>query len=130
MTHTNYIRPEQAGTLSGLLRERVQRTPDELAYRYYDRDTRQWVDWSWQEVAREVARWQQAMAGEGLRPGERVALLLRNGPEWVVAEQAALGLGLVVVPLYPEDRPDNVAYIINDAAAVTLDIQPATFSSG
>jgi long-chain acyl-CoA synthetase len=30
-------------------------------------------------------------------------------------EQAALGLGLVVVPLYVNDRPGNVAYILNDA---------------
>ena len=30
-------------------------------------------------------------------------------------EQAALSLGLVLVPLYVEDRPDNIAYIVNDA---------------
>jgi long-chain acyl-CoA synthetase len=35
-------------------------------------------------------------------------------------EQAALGLGLVVVPLYVNDRPDNVAYILNDAGVKLL----------
>lgn len=30
-------------------------------------------------------------------------------------EQAALGLGLVVIPLYTEDRVENAAYVINDA---------------
>ncbi len=117
---TDYIHPDDAGTLDGLLRERVRRDPDGLAYRHYDRDAGTWIDWRWADVEREVGRWQRALAGEGLRPGERVALLLRNGPEWVVAEQAALSLGLVVVPLYPEDRPDNVAYILNDAAARLL----------
>src|SRR5262249_34995767 len=32
-------------------------------------------------------------------------------------DQAAMGLGLVVVPLYTQDRPDNVAYILNDCGA-------------
>ena len=53
-------------------------------------------------------------------PGERLALQLRNSPEWVVVEQAALGLGLVVVPLYLDDRPDSVAYILRDCGARIL----------
>ena len=35
-------------------------------------------------------------------------------------DMAALGLGLVVVPLYTQDRPDNVAYILNDAGCKVL----------
>jgi long-chain acyl-CoA synthetase len=41
--------------------------------------------------------------------------MLRNCPQWVMFEQAAMSLGLVLVPLYVEDRPDNIAYIVNDA---------------
>jgi long-chain acyl-CoA synthetase len=41
--------------------------------------------------------------------------MLRNCPQWLMFDQAALSLGLVVVPLYTVDRPDNVAYIVNDA---------------
>jgi long-chain acyl-CoA synthetase len=117
---TDYISPQQAGTLDGLLRERVRRTPQGLAYRSFEREAAHWTDWCWQDVAREVARWQQALAAEGLLPGERVGLLLRNCPQWVLFEQAALGLGLVVVPLYLEDRPDNTAYILQDAGARVL----------
>ncbi len=51
--------------------------------------------------------------------------MLRNSPEWVIYDQAALGLGLVVVPLYTQDRPDNVAYIINDAGCKVLLIEGA-----
>ncbi|WP_127478543.1 AMP-dependent synthetase/ligase [Sulfurivermis fontis] len=120
---TDCISPQQAVTLDGLLRERVRRTPQGLAYRSFDRAAGQWCDWSWGEAGREVARWQQALAAEGLSPGERVALLLRNGPQWVWFEQAALGLGLVVVPLYLEDRPDNIAYIVQDAGVRVLLVQ-------
>jgi len=120
---TDYISPQQAVTLHGLLRERVRRTPQGLAYRSFDRGAGLWQAWTWAETAREVARWQQALAAEGLSPGERVAVLLRNGPQWVWFEQAALGLGLVVVPLYLEDRPDNTAYIVQDAGARVLLVQ-------
>ncbi len=116
----DYIAPQQAVTLDGLLRERVRRNPDALAYRAFDRQAGEWVDWSWRDVAREVGRWQQALRAEGLQPGDRLALQLRNSPEWVVVEQAALGLGLVVVPLYLDDRPDSVAYILRDCGARIL----------
>src|SRR5688500_3310325 len=46
--------------------------------------------------------------------------MLRNSPEWVIFDQAALGLGLIVVPLYTQDRPDNVAYILGDAGCKVL----------
>jgi long-chain acyl-CoA synthetase len=114
------IPAETAGTLAGLFRERLRRTPAAIAYRQYDDDAGRWVDASWSEMAREVARWQAAFAETGLRPGDRVAILMRNCREWVVFDQAALGSGLVVVPLYMDDRPENTAYILNDAGVSLL----------
>ncbi|MFN2338844.1 MAG: AMP-binding protein, partial [Gammaproteobacteria bacterium] len=93
------ITPEQAGTLAGLFRERVRRSPDTVAYRQYDVAKQAWVGSSWRDVATEVARWQQALLKEGLQPGDRVAIMLRNCREWVVCDQACAGLGLVSVPL-------------------------------
>jgi long-chain acyl-CoA synthetase len=107
----HWIRPERCRTLHGLFRERVGRTPDALAYRQYDPAGQCWTDATWAQVATEVGRWQAALLREGLKPGDRVGIMLRNSREWVVADQAALGLGLVVVPLYTNDRPGNVAYI-------------------
>jgi long-chain acyl-CoA synthetase len=71
----------------------------------------------------EVARWQAAMADEGLQQGDRVAILMRNCREWVTFDQAALGCGLVVVPLYTDDRPESTAYIINNSGAKILFLQ-------
>ena len=48
---------------------------------------------------------------------------LRNGLDWVYFDLAVLAEGLVSVPLYTEDRPDNVAYIIEDAAVSLLLVQ-------
>ncbi|MCW8874471.1 MAG: long-chain fatty acid--CoA ligase [Gammaproteobacteria bacterium] len=117
------ITPEEAGTLAGLFRERVQRTPSAVAYHQYDVAKQAWVGSTWREVATEVARWQQALLKEGLQPGDRVAIMLRNCREWVVCDQACAGLGLVSVPLYTDDRPDNVAYILQEAGVKLLVVE-------
>lgn len=111
---------EQAVTLPGLFRQRVARCPGAIAYQQYDSRTGHWQDYSWQEMAAQVARWQQALDREGFIAGDRVAILLRNSVEWVCFEQAALALGLVVVPLYTTDTPDNIAYILADSGARLL----------
>jgi long-chain acyl-CoA synthetase len=116
----DFISPAQAATLPALFRERVRRTPDGSAYRYFDEGSGEWRESTWSEVAREVARWQAGFADEGIEPGDRVAVLLRNCREWVVFDQAALASGLVVVPLYTDDRAENIAYILKDAGAKVL----------
>ena len=112
------ITPEEAGSLPGLLQARLRRTPRAVAYRYYDQGA--WREMSWEALAAEVARRQAALAAEGLEAGDRVALMLGNGWQWVAFEQAALGLGLVVVPLYVNDRPDNVAFILEETESRVL----------
>jgi long-chain acyl-CoA synthetase len=112
--------PDSLVTLCGLFRARVAATPEQLAYRQFDEVRGSWVSFTWAQMAAQVARWQAALSREGLVPGDRVALMLRNSVEWVIFDQAALGLGLVTVPLYPDDRPDNAAYIIDHAEARLL----------
>ena len=114
------ISVEAAGTLDGLFRERVKRTPEGVAYRDYNQQHANWRDYTWAQIDHQVARWQGALEKEGLQAGDRVGVMLRNSPEWVIFDQAALGLGLVVVPLYTQDRPDNVAYIVNDSGCKVL----------
>ncbi|GAB4353943.1 MAG: AMP-dependent synthetase/ligase [Gammaproteobacteria bacterium] len=118
--NSNVITAEEAVTLGGLFQERVRRTPDNVAYRHCDPATGNWVDTTWSQMAREVARWQDAMAKEELEPGDRVAVMMRNRREWVMFDQAALALGLVTVPVYADDRGGNVAYIMHDSGAKLL----------
>ena len=109
--------------LADLLWHRVRETPETPAYRQHD--GRDWVDMTWAVVGREAGRWQAALAREGLKPGDRVALCLRNRVEWVLFDQAALALGLVTVPLYFDDRPDNMAWCLNHSGARLLLLEDA-----
>jgi long-chain acyl-CoA synthetase len=117
---TDIVAVDGDGTLAGLFQARVRRSPDAVAYRHFDDLTNRWTTLSWRRMSQLAAVWQAALAGEDLQPGERVAVMLRNCPEWVMFEQAALGLGLAVVPLYTNDRPDNVAYILKHSGTRLL----------
>ncbi len=117
---SHLITPEQAGTLSGLFYERVKRTPDAPAYRYHDPVSETWKTLSWSQAGDEAARWQAALASENLQPGDRVAILMQNCYQWVMFDQAALANGLVVVPLYTQDRAENMAYILQNAGVKVL----------
>ncbi|MGE5027854.1 MAG: AMP-dependent synthetase/ligase [Betaproteobacteria bacterium] len=103
--------------LASLL-ERHRAAPETILYR-------QCIDLAWRDFsAREVmalaARWQQAFRAAGCEPGDRIALCLKNGVNWVAIDQAALGLGLVVVPLYLDDNPENLAWCLSDSGARVL----------
>ena len=93
-------------------------TPERVLYRQFLEGG--WRDVSAGEIAAYAARWQEYLRAEGFARGERIALCLRNGIHWVAADQAALGLGLVVVPLYVDDNPENVAWCLENSGARLL----------
>jgi long-chain acyl-CoA synthetase len=114
-----------ARTLDGLFWQRARRSPRRIAYRWFERGAGAWRSMTWAEVREQVGRWRQSLSAEGLNPGDRVAMVLRNCPDWVIFDQAALSLGLVTVPLYTDDRADSAAYILKDAGVRLLLMQDA-----
>ncbi|MFA7351761.1 MAG: long-chain fatty acid--CoA ligase, partial [Methylotenera sp.] len=119
------IDPELVTTLDRLFHERVRCTPDGVAYRYFDDQACEWCEMTWQTAMHEILNWQVALLHEHLQLGDRVAIMLKNCPSWVLFDQAALGLGLVTVPLYVSDRPENVAHVLQDSGAKLLLIDSA-----
>src|SRR6266853_4601813 len=95
--------------------------PERILYRQFLEGG--WREFSAREIAAYAARWQAFLQAAGLAPGERVALSLKNGIHWVAADQGALGLGLVVVPLYVDDNPENVAWCLENSGARLLVVE-------
>ncbi|WP_456375791.1 AMP-dependent synthetase/ligase [Thiolapillus sp.] len=125
MSNPQLITLEQAPGLAALFRERVSRSPEATAYIQYDPEENQWHEYSWRQTANQVIRWQQAMRTSGLHKGDRVVIMCHNAWEWVICDQACLGLGLVLVPVFMNDRADNIAWIVNDCEASLLVIEGA-----
>ena len=122
MPETDYIAPDVANTLPGLFRQRIQNSATENAYAYFD-EQHGWCNLTWQAVAEQAAKIQQALIHENLDLGDRVAIMLRNCPEWIIFDMAAMACGLVSVPLYTNDRAENVSYVVKDAGVKILLLQ-------
>ena len=57
------------------------------------------------------------LAGLGIRPGDRIALLSENRPEWSIADLSILSLGAINVPIYTTQAIDQIEYILKDSGA-------------
>src|SRR2546430_10347566 len=102
--------------------------PQQILYRHFVDE--RWRDVSVAEVATQVSRWQAAFRREGLVPGDRIALCARNGVTWIAADLAALGLGLVVVPLYVDDNPESAAWCARNAETKLLLVENSRVAAG
>ncbi len=61
-----------------------------------------------------------ALSGLGVGAGERIALVLPNGPEFVLAVFAAAKLGAAVVPLNPRYTPTELQYLLRHSEAAVM----------
>lgn len=85
---------------------------------------------SWRDLDRAVDAFAAGCVRRGLRAGERVALLLGNSYEFVVAYLGVARAGLVSVPLNPAYTAPEVAVMLSDSGARLLLVQPATAAVG
>lgn len=105
----------EAQTLPGLFLQRVDRSPDAVAYSEYREG--HWQEFTWAKMLQKVARFRAAINRTSLNTGDRVAILLPNGTDWIAFDMAAMANGLVTVPLYPQDSPNSIAYILSNSGA-------------
>ena len=74
-----------------------------------------WRTITWEGYGAYVRHASAFLRAQGLPPGERVAILGRNGPEWAIADFAILHAGLVTVPLYDTHSDEKLLHILEDA---------------
>ena len=55
------------------------------------------------------------LAALGIRPGDRIALLSENRPEWSISDLAILSLGAINVPIYTTQAVDQIGFILGDS---------------
>jgi len=109
--------PARVPTLAALYEERALRTPQATACRWFDAASDSWEACSWAGLRQRAARYATALQAEQLIAGDRVALRLPNGPDWMAIDWACQHLGLVTVGLYCEDTPASSAWMLQDSGA-------------
>jgi long-chain acyl-CoA synthetase len=77
----------------------------------------EWRSISWAEAARQVAALAASLKGIGLMPGDRVALVSENRPEWLISDLAIMAAGCVTVPTYTTNTARDHAHVLGNSGA-------------
>ena len=112
-------------TLTELFFNAVDRfSSKQAAVRYKAGGT--WHDITHQELARRVKQTALGLRELGVQPGDRVAILSPNCPEWAIADFACLTARCADVPVYPTLPAKQGAYVLRDSGAVGIFVSDAT----
>jgi long-chain acyl-CoA synthetase len=76
-----------------------------------------WRPMSWADAARRVASLAASLKRIGIQPGDRVALVSENRPEWLIADLAIMAAGCVTVPTYTTNTTRDHAHILGNSGA-------------
>jgi len=125
---------ERAANLVDLVHRAVRRDPGKEAMRWKppkSRGTdetpgeRTWASRSYGEMWDWITDLSLGLADLGIKDGDAVCLLARTRPEWAMADLAALALGGITCPIYPQSEAGQVAFILNNVTAVAVVVENA-----
>jgi long-chain acyl-CoA synthetase len=74
-----------------------------------------WINIPAEKFVERVRNVALGLAELGIKPGDRIALLSENRPEWSIADLAILSLGAINVPIYTTQAVDQIRYILTDS---------------
>src|SRR6185437_6852459 len=104
-------------TLCDELRQAAETSGDAWAYSDEAGSGGGWRSLTWSQVRQRVLEVAAGFAALGLAPGERVALMLPNRSEHVLADLGAVHAGGLGVTLYATLAPEQIAYVAADCDA-------------
>jgi long-chain acyl-CoA synthetase len=117
-------------SLGALLAERARENPQATYLKYFDDDTGETSTLSYAEFDRAVDAAAGGLVAHGLKLGDCIATLSWNHPHAAVILFAAWRLGLIVAPLNMSEDDVRLAFIVKDAEAKLLIVQPALLERG
>jgi len=113
----------QDDTFPKLLVRNARTMPDKVALR--EKEFGIWQSFTWRDYHDHVRDFSLGLVALGLQPGENVAIIGENRPEWVWSEIAAQACGAASVGLYQDSNLADVAFVIDhcDASVVVAEDQ-------
>ncbi|MFD6935487.1 AMP-dependent synthetase/ligase [Streptomyces goshikiensis] len=114
--------PPGYGSLGDIPFDNALDAPAEAVLARKDRDGT-WRDVSAVEFAAQVLAVAKGLIAEGLREGDRLAIMARTTYEWTLLDFAGWAAGLVTVPVYPTASALQARWIIQDSGAVACAVE-------
>jgi long-chain acyl-CoA synthetase len=84
-----------------------------------------WTDLSYRDLEQQVRSLASAFRALGIGPGDRVAILSENRPEWAMTDYACLTIRAADVPIYPTLPARQIEFILRDSAARAVVVSSA-----
>lgn len=97
-----------------MFHHRCRSTPDSDAMYY--KVGGQWKTMVWREAGRRARNIACGLRARGIELEQRCAMLSSTRMEWVLCDMGILAAGAATTTIYPSNRPDECAYILNDSA--------------
>jgi long-chain acyl-CoA synthetase len=82
-----------------------------------------WNRITWNEYGRMVQETAAGLIHSGLKPGDRVAILGDNRPEWLICHLAIMTIGCVTCGVYSTNAPEQVAYVVGHSESKILFVE-------
>ncbi len=106
-------------TLTGIFFTAIDRFHDRPVALKAKRD-RRWIPISYADLLTRVHEASIGLRELGIKPGDRVAILSENRPEWAIVDYACLAARCADVPVYATLPAGQVEYILRDSGAVAV----------
>jgi long-chain acyl-CoA synthetase len=112
-------------TAPQLLAKTIRERPTQTALRFKDADD--WVEWTWADYADKATRIAAGLKRLGVNHGDRVAIMIRNRPEFHPIDAAGLLAGATPFSIYNSSAPEQVQYLVSHSEAVVAVVEGPAF---
>jgi long-chain acyl-CoA synthetase len=112
-------------TVATLFRDAVTGHGDQVALRWKAGDD--WQEMTYARYGESATRLATALTGLGVGPGDRVALMMRNRPEFHVADVAVVLVGATPISIYNSSSPDQIAYLMGHSGVSVAIVEDERF---
>lgn len=79
-----------------------------------------WVDISYEDALQKIDAISAWLLNIGIKKGDRLGLIIENGPDYIYYDQALQQIGAVNTSIYPTLSEAEIEYILNDSGARTI----------
>jgi long-chain acyl-CoA synthetase len=85
---------------------------------FYQKSDKSWTPISWVELWKTIEDMAKSLLANGIKPGDKVAIMSRNMPEWTISDYALQLVRAVSVPLFSSTSEAEAEFMLNETETV------------